>query len=94
MRTQAIIDNVISNAKLIYSWRWQKAYVLKQRGLEGTVPNYHEVSNVISTIQNPSLSLIQKNTLADALVRLGYSEMREVALFSEEIFTDLTFDTV
>lgn len=94
MRTAAEISSLTTTASLMYSYRWDQAYQLKQRGVPATVADAAQVSNIISAIQNPSLNLRQLNALADGLVRLGYSEAPPADVFTQEGFTVNDFDVI
>lgn len=91
MRTIANIDWIISQAKIVYSYKMQVMEQERMQGLNQNFQEYFEVSNLLNAVN--VTSTFNKNYICDALVRKGYVTYTTNLLFSESIY-NYDFDKI
>ena len=101
MRTQAVIDTIIAQAKIILSARVQLLAKLQQtlnmpdQFAEEQYEEFFTVELVLYALGfQDFFSRVNQNYLVDWLVQYGYYFHNDSLHFTEVIFNDQTFDTV
>ena len=93
MRTITNINNIISTAKIIYSYKVQQSELALERGIDEIEPQkILEISNLLNAISVSTT--IEKNMICDILIRNGYVSYSDKAMFSELIYNDPSFDII
>lgn len=93
MRTETAINNIINQAKIIYSYKVQVIESERERGLpESGMMEFMEVSNILKAI-NVSTTL-EKDRFCDILIGKGYYQTTTNNLFTEYLYDVEDFDTV
>lgn len=101
MRTQAVINLIISQAKIVLSQKQQHIAKLQQFTivpepyLEQSYEEFFAVENVLYALQFQTyFTLFKQNLLCDFLVRKGYYFNDDSLHFTESIFNIENFDIV
>ena len=101
MRTQATVNQIIAQAKIVLSQKYQLIALQQQSGniselqLDRQQDEFFAVENVLYALQLQGfLTLFQQNILCDYLVRKGYFYNYDSLHFTEEIFNENLFDIV
>lgn len=101
MRTQATVNQIIAQAKIVLSQKYQLIALQQQSGniselyLDKQYEEFFAIENILYALQFQTyLTLFQQNILCDYLVRKGYFYNYDSLHFTEDIFNDQTFDTI
>lgn len=101
MRTQQVVNEIISQAKIVLSERQQyiaklqQSTIVTEAELQTAYEQFFAVENVLYALRFQGLlTLFSQNILCDFLVRNGYYFNYNSLHFTEIIFNSPDFDTV